>query len=108
MPNNFKDFKRLAGEPFAWLHEDSPPQAYVGGQADLTPLRNRAREAIEALNDAQRAADAGRVDDAMEAIRRAKSAIDAALGGQMNPYNSTGGGGSYSSSGINGGSPIGR
>jgi len=57
----------------------------MGGQADLTPLKNKAREASEALNDAQKAADSGRAEDAMEALRRARAAIDAALGGHLGP-----------------------
>jgi len=84
------EFKRLAGEPFSWLHElegtPAVPVSYIGGQADLTPLRNKAREAMDALNDAQKAADIGKVDDAYEAVRRAKAAIDIILGGQIGPY----------------------
>lgn len=53
---------------------------YTGGQADLTPLKNKAREAVEALNDAQRAADSGRTEDTLDALRRARAVIDAALG----------------------------
>ena len=62
-----------------------PPVSYMGGQADLTPLKNKAREAAEALNDAQKAADEGRAEDAMQAMQRAKAAIDAAMGGQVAP-----------------------
>lgn len=58
----------------------------AAGGVDLTPLKNRAREAVEALNDAQKAADAGRSEDAMEALRRARAAIDAALGGGVGPH----------------------
>lgn len=88
MSDYLKDFKRLAGNPFSWLTEgpESPAVSYLGGQADLTPLRNKAREAMDALADLQRAADVGKVDDAYEALRRAKAAIDAALGGQIGPY----------------------
>ena len=84
---HLSEFKRLAGNPFAWLTEvQSPAVSYLGGQADLTPIRNKAREAIDALSDVQKAADAGRADDAYDALRRAKAAIDAALGGQIGPY----------------------
>lgn len=62
---------------------DSPGVSYTGGAADLTPLRNKAREAQEALNDAQKAAEEGRAEDARQAMQRAKSAIDAALGGAI-------------------------
>jgi hypothetical protein len=78
--NIFKDYKRLVNPMF----EDAAAP-YMGGQADMTPMRNRAREAMDALADAQRAADQGRVDDCMEGFRRAKAAIDAALGGQIGP-----------------------
>ena len=62
---------------------DAPGVSYTGGSADLTPLRNKAREASEALNDAQKAAEEGRAEDARQAMQRAKSAIDAALGGAI-------------------------
>lgn len=62
-------------------------QGFGGGQTpmgvDLTPIKNRAREAVEALTDAQRACDSGRSEDALEAMKRARAAIDAALGGQF-------------------------
>lgn len=88
MPKHISEFNRLAGEPFSWMYENDPgaPTAFLGGQADLTPLRNKAREAAEALNDCMRATDSGKADDAVEALRRAKAAIDAALGGQVGPY----------------------
>jgi len=78
-----KDFKRLTTPLLQQLHESIPTEVPPGGQSDLTPLKNKAREAVEALNDAQMAADAGRSEDAMEALRRARSAIDAALGGSF-------------------------
>jgi hypothetical protein len=91
-----EEYRRLSGEPFSWLNEldgmPSVPVSYVGGQADLTPLRNKAREAMDALNDAQKAADVGRADDAYEAVRRAKAAIDIILGGSIGPYPSGTGG----------------
>ena len=72
-------------------------QSYMGGQADLTPLKNKAREAVEALNDVQRACDSGRAEDAMEAMRRARAVIDSALGGSLGAHGasmpSSGGGG---------------
>lgn len=95
MVKYLEEFKRLSGEPFRWLYEaDSPslpntPNSYLGGQADLTPIRHRAREAIEALNDCLRAADSGKADDVLDALRRAKAAIEAALGGQVGPYANT-------------------
>lgn len=61
-------------------------QSYMGGQADLTPIKNKAREAVEALNDALRACDSSRAEDAMEAMRRARSVIDAALGGGLGSH----------------------
>lgn len=67
----------------------SPPAmapGAMGGQADLTPLKNKAREATEALIDAQRAADAGRTEDTMDALRRARAVIDAALGGGLGAH----------------------
>lgn len=81
MSEFFKDYKRLVNP----LFEDATAP-YLGGQADMTPMRNRAREAMDALADAQRASEQGRVDDCLEAFRRAKAAIDAALGGQVGPY----------------------
>lgn len=59
---------------------------YTGGQADLTPLKNKAREAVEALNDAQRAADAGRTEDTLDALRRARAVIDGALGAALGAH----------------------
>ena len=59
---------------------------HMGGQADLTPLKNKAREAVEALNDAQKAADSGRTEDAMDGLRRARAVIDAALGGSLGAH----------------------
>jgi hypothetical protein len=74
-------------------------QSYMGGQADLTPLKNKAREAVEALNDVQRACDSGRAEDAMEAMRRARAVIDSALGGSLGAHGaampSGGGAGGY-------------
>ena len=93
-----KDFQRLSTPLLEQIEEHgfvteqgySPgageKNGYMGGQADLTPLKNKAREAVEALNDAQKAADAGRAEDAMEAMRRARAAIDAALGGAISPH----------------------
>lgn len=92
MSKHLEEFRRLAGEPLGWMYEQDPSAAstmYLGGQADLTPLRNRAREAIEALNDALKAADSGKSDDMLDSLRRAKSAIDVALGGQTGPYANT-------------------
>lgn len=89
MSKHLTDFKRLAADPFSWMNESDQstvPSSFLGGQADLTPLRNKAREAAEALNDCMRATEMGKTDDAMEALRRAKAAIDAALGGQIGPY----------------------
>ncbi len=98
--NDFlKDYKRLttsfyedrddSGVPLQELANPMPstiaPSMYLGGQADLTPLRNKAREASDAMAEAIRAADQGRADDCMEAFRRAKASIDAALGGQLMP-----------------------
>lgn len=76
---------------------------YMGGQADLTPLKNKAREAVEALNDAQKAADSGRSEDAMEGLRRARAAIDIALGGQVGPGGSATPPAGMSSNGSGGG-----
>lgn len=92
MSKYLEEYNRLAGEPLRWLYEQDPSAAstlYLGGQADLTPIRNRAREAIEALNDALKAADSGKSDDMLDNLRRAKSAIDLALGGQMGPYSNS-------------------
>lgn len=83
MSSFLKDYKRLVNPIF-----EDPSAPYLGGQADMTPMRNRAREAMDALADAQRAADQGRVDDCLEGFRRAKAAIDAALGGQIGPQSS--------------------
>lgn len=83
-----EEFRRLSRPLVEQINEAASDMGpgYLGGQADLTPLKNRAREATEALTDAQRAADAGRAEDAQEALRRARSAIDAALGGEIGPY----------------------
>lgn len=78
-------FKKLVTPLF-----EEPSPMSLGGQADLTPLRNKSREAMDALADAARAADQGRADDCLEAFRRAKAAIDAALGGQVGPYANSG------------------
>ncbi len=97
MSDYLTEFKRLTAPPFVSgtpLAEfsggsgqgdaaDVPGVSYTGGAADLTPLRNKAREAQEALNDAQKAAEEGRAEDARQAMQRAKSAIDAALGGAI-------------------------
>ena len=85
-----KQFKRLTKPLLELINEQGfgggGGSGYMGGQADLTPLKNKAREAMEALNDAQKAADSGRLADATEALRRARASIDAALGGHMAPY----------------------
>jgi hypothetical protein len=82
-----KEYKALTTDLPSQLNEQGfGGNGYMGGQADLTPLKNRAREASEALNDAQKAADAGRAEDALEAMRRARAAIDAALGGGIGPH----------------------
>ena len=88
MSKYLSDFKRLTTP----LYEQGAVSGggYMGGQADLTPLKNRSREAIEALNDAQKAADSGRAEDAVEALRRARAAIDAALGGHLGPNGAMG------------------
>lgn len=80
------EYKRLT-EPLL-IGEQSPPvtPGYMGGQADLTPLKNKAREAVDALNDAQKAADSGRTEDALDGLRRARAAIDAALGGSLGAH----------------------
>ncbi len=102
-PNkNLIEYKRLTDSFFEAVGNPAtmpPSTAYVGGQADLTPLRNKAREGLEALAEAQRAADQGRVDDCLEQFRRAKACIDAALGGQIGPFSSPGNGSSFSSTG---------
>jgi hypothetical protein len=89
----FEDYRRLVGEG-SWLNEypgamePGGNPTFLGGQADLTPLRNKAREAMDALADASKAADQGRVDDCLEYFRRAKAILDIALGGQIGPYGS--------------------
>lgn len=80
-----EQFKRLSSEPFGWLYEEDPQGPPNPGVPDLTPMKNKAREAMDALNDAQKAADAGRAEDARQALTRAKAAIDVALGGQVAP-----------------------
>jgi hypothetical protein len=87
-----REFKRLTQPLMQQLSEAMPGASapgvpgYTGGQADLTPLKNKAREAIEALNDAQKAADSGRTEDTLDALRRARSVIDAALGGSLGAH----------------------
>ena len=82
-----KEFNRLTKGLLEQITEQGfGGNGYMGGQADLTPLKNKAREAMEALNDAQKAADSGRLEDATEALRRARAAIDGALGGQVGPH----------------------
>lgn len=94
MSNEYiKDFKRLTEPVHSWMQEAGTgtmgPDQGAGGYADLTPLRNKAREAVDSLASAQRAADQGRMDDCLEYFRRAKAVIDIALGGQVGPYAST-------------------
>lgn len=94
MPKDFlREYKRLSKPLLQQIDEDgygseSTPgnQSYMGGQADLTPLKNKAREAVEALNDAQKACDSGRAEDAMEAMRRARAVVDSALGGGLGSH----------------------
>ncbi len=89
MSDYLNEYKRLTTGILDQISEQgygSSGNGYMGGQADLTPLKNKAREAVEALNDAQKAADAGRAEDAMEAMRRARAAIDGALGGHVSPH----------------------
>lgn len=86
-----KEFKRLTqplGQQLSEAIAGSAPgvPGYMGGQADLTPLKNKAREAVEALNDAQKSADAGRTEDTLDALRRARAVIDAALGGSLGAH----------------------
>lgn len=87
-----KEFKRLT-KPLEQLISEAVNDGvapgvpgYTGGQADLTPLKNKAREAVEALNDAQRAADSGRTEDTLDALRRARAILDSALGGAMGAH----------------------
>lgn len=89
MADFLEDYKRLTSGVHDWMQEAGPDASAMGGQADLTPLRNKAREAIDALANAQRAADQGRMDDCMEYFRRAKAILDIALGGQVGPYGMT-------------------
>lgn len=92
MSDYLKEFRSLSRSLMEQIQEDgygSPVggmQSYMGGQADLTPIKNKAREAVEALNDAQKACDSGRAEDAMEAMRRARAVIDAALGGGLGAH----------------------
>ena len=87
MSDYLNEYKRLAVPFLDQIEEQGfDGMSYMGGQADLTPLKNRAREAVEALNDCQKAADSGRAEDAVEALRRARAAIDAALGGQLGQH----------------------
>lgn len=85
MDDFLKEFRKLTNPLF-----EDPASPSMGGQADLAPLRNKAREAMDALADAGRAADQGRADDCLESFRRAKASIDAALGGQIGPYSPQG------------------
>lgn len=84
MSNYLKEYRRLSVPLLQQIQEQG--EMYMGGQADLTPMKNKAREAIEALSDAQRACDAGRAEDCMEALRRARAVIDAALGAQLGAH----------------------
>ena len=108
MSNYLKEYKRLSKPLLQQISENgygngqtqSPGgSSYMGGQADLTPLKNKAREAVEALNDVQRACDSGRAEDAQEAMRRARAVIDSALGGSLGAHGaampSGGGSGGY-------------
>ena len=82
MSDYISEYRRLT-TPLL-IGEQSPGDpGVVGGQADLTPLKNKAREAVEALNDAQKFADSGRAEDTLDALRRARASIDAALGGSL-------------------------
>jgi len=87
-----KEYKRLSKPLLQQINEQgfgasgSAGQSYMGGQADLTPLKNKAREAVEALNDALKACDSGRAEDAMEAMRRARAVIDAGLGSGLGAH----------------------
>lgn len=85
-----KEYKRLTEPLMKQLSEITGTApgvpGYMGGQADLTPLKNKAREAVEALNDAQKSADAGRTEDTLDALRRARAVIDAALGGSLGAH----------------------
>ena len=78
--------QQIAEQGFGGGQGSSGGDSYMGGQADLTPIKNRAREAVEALNDVQRACDSGRAEDAMEAMRRARAVIDLALGGGLGSH----------------------
>jgi len=96
-----KEYKRLSVPLLQQIAEQGAMP--MGGQADLTPIKNRAREAVEALNDAQRACDAGRTEDAMEAMRRARSVIDIALGASLGTHGAampSGAGGAAGSGGY--------
>lgn len=95
MSNYLKEYERLSKPLLQQISENgygdgqsqSPGgSSYMGGQADMTPLKNKAREAVEALNDVQRACDSGRAEDAMEAMRRARAVIDSALGGSLGSH----------------------
>lgn len=97
------EFKRLTGDAFNWLYEmptpdnvgmppagqaagaTTPTPSPTGGQADLTPMKNKGVEAQEAIKDAIKAAEEGNMDDAKQAFQRAKAAIDQALGGVITP-----------------------
>lgn len=92
MADYLKEYKRLSKPLLQQISEQgygdptAVGQSYMGGQADLTPLKNKAREAVEALNDALKACDAGRAEDAMEAMRRARAVIDAGLGAGLGAH----------------------
>lgn len=79
-----KEYRRLSVPLLQQISEQG--EMSMGGHADMTPIKNKAREAVEALNDAQRACDSGRSEDAMEAMRRARAVIDAALGAQLGTH----------------------
>lgn len=95
MSNYLKEYKRLSTSLIQQICETVAGAEMPGspgfspGRADLTPLKNKAREAVEALNDAQRAADSGRMEDTLDALRRARSVIDAALGGSLGIHGAT-------------------
>lgn len=83
MSDYLKEFKRLT-TPLIEQLKESPDSIVAGFDGDksvnLIPMKNKAREAIEALNDVMHAANAGRSEDAIDAMRRARAVIDSALG----------------------------
>lgn len=102
MKKFLKEFARLRDDPFTWLYEEPrpmdgtgapaaatapapPPGSPAGAAVDLTPMKNKCKEGLEALNDAFKAAEEGKADDAKQALQRAKAAIDQALGGAVSP-----------------------